>query len=284
MKDWEDVEGWNTFHSENYRENGWVNNGFLFTLVETLIDRKNVRNVWFPGCGTSYVPKIFTELGFNIWVTDVSDFAIAIQHELTQKSAEQIGMGISVENEQGELESYTIVDYCRKNYSFAGKQGTFNVEKHDFRTPFHHVNFDCIVNMRAFQGFSTNTQRQIAKVHYDALKLGGLAVLETQNVVGNAGLELESSLLDAGFHIQGFKSYSWFWNTLSEILPPDLLRDYGSVARDYFWSVSERQKYSKTLEELKQEFSQRREQELEETVHLLNDGETKVAQVESWTG
>jgi len=65
MKNWEDVEGWDTFHAEHYKEN-WVNYSFLITLIEAVIDRKNVRNIWFPGCGTSTVSKAFTELGFNV--------------------------------------------------------------------------------------------------------------------------------------------------------------------------------------------------------------------------
>ncbi|PZO38909.1 MAG: hypothetical protein DCF19_15680 [Pseudanabaena frigida] len=291
MENSKNVEEWNDFNSKHYQKGSeFINYSFLSQLFEQVIAKGNVRDIWFPGCGTSIVPKVFAELGFNTWATDVSDFAVAIQHEFTEKSVEQIleyGRRISVQNEQGELESQTLVNYllmyhCADDYSFE-KQGTFEVVNHDFRTSFYHAKFDCIVNIKAFQVFLSNAQRQIARVHYDALKSGGLAVFQTQNIVGKADLELKASLLNAGFHIQGFKTSSWFWNTLSEMLPLDLLHSYG-VFEDYFWSDSDRQKYSKTLESLRQEFKQRSERESEETAHLLNDGETKVAKVFAWSG
>jgi hypothetical protein len=114
MEDWEDVEGWNSFHVKDYKNSYRVNFSFLHPLLEELIARKNICNVWFPGCGISTEPKVFTELGFNVWATDVSDFAIAIQRELTQKSVEQIGMLVSVPNEQDEWETHTFVDYFLK--------------------------------------------------------------------------------------------------------------------------------------------------------------------------
>lgn len=92
--------------------------------------------------------------------------------------------------------------------------------------------------------------------------------METANVVGNEDVKLKASLVDAGFHIQGFNTSNWFWNALSKILPPDLLRSYGSIFKDHYWSDSDRQKYSETIKSLQQEFDQRWEKELEASSHL----------------
>jgi hypothetical protein len=79
--------------------------------------------------------------------------------------------------------------------------GRLYCEKHDFRQPYRPASFYAILNFASFQGFSNDTMRAVAEVHYNAIRPGCTAIFDTMNVQGEQRDILESALMEAGFHI-----------------------------------------------------------------------------------
>lgn len=102
--------------------------------------------------------------------------------------------------------------------------GVIHAQVHDFREPFPWGECDRILNIRSFQALHPESLRKAARTFYGALRQGGHAFFDTQNVQGDARDWLEDALLDAGCTLLGIESARWYRHTIREIgIPTNFL-------------------------------------------------------------
>ena len=212
-EDWDDHEEWekhylslssSTFlekHEEDLLapfSDVWEIYEQILTLMES-----NEKTLWFPGCGFSYLPKLFAECGFRVHATDISKTAIQFQQNLNVTHLKKQIETLHQENTLPEEEVPLI-------------RGLFEYAVHDFKTPYQENYFDVIFNVHAIEGFSPNTMEKVAKVHCAALRPGRYAYFFTMNLLEEKRHELEACLAESGFFMPGFELKKSFYNSLEE--------------------------------------------------------------------
>lgn len=217
---WDDQKGWEHYYSSVKTQNrveelksmsdmSMLEPQRLASTIHDLREQK-VQTIWFPGCGVSALPKIFSHFGFVVHATDISCTAIHFQ----QSDDNDIDDVIKpIEEHFHPLTSYS--DWRRSG-------GVLECMVHDFCEPYHQDYFDFIFNIKSFQGFSRTTKEKIARTHFDALKLGRHAWFFTMNVQGERRDELEGCLVEAGFFIPLFEVNAWYRKELQKIGVPHL--------------------------------------------------------------
>jgi hypothetical protein len=129
--------------------------------------------------------------------------------------------------------------------------------------------------------------RQIADVHYRALKPGRHAVFETMNVQGKRRDQLETALVDAGFFLPFFEVKLWYRQALRQTGIPHMFVLGRPHAIRWDSRYSEDQDLlsqdSATLAEISAECQMKLEAELENEQSKLTD-ESRTAEVVYSTG
>lgn len=196
-KDWHNQKGWEKYYAalirkgsylDEAKDTGSISFDRLPQFVEEL-KSNNFSNVWVAGCGLSLMPKLLAKGGLKVHATDISSTAIAFQRNNDDPK---------------------VVALIQKSEVPASDSGSLTAEVHDFSQPYLETHFDFIINVKAIQGFERDTMRQIAKVHYDALKPSGQAIFDTMNVQGERRDMLEESVVDAGFFIPFYELNVWY--------------------------------------------------------------------------
>jgi hypothetical protein len=161
---------------------------------------------------------------------------------------------------------------------------------HNFRTTFPESDFDCVLNIRSFQGLRGESLTHAAQTHFAALRPGGYAIFSTVNVQGDLRNLLENALIEAGFHIPLNRTERWFRATLAASGIPYMMilgrpmplrgeERYNNESGQQLWE-QDRDRILGYLEE----YRTRREEEAKETASVFNDGVTRVAQIVYNTG
>jgi len=169
----------------------------MLTFMES-----NEKSLWFPGCGFSYLPKLFAECGFRVHATDISKTAIQFQQNLNVAHLKKQIETLHKENTSAEEAPL--------------KRGLFEYAVHDFRTPYQESYFDVIFNVYAIEGFSRSSMEKVAKVHCAALRPGRYAYFFTMNLLKEKRDKLEACLAQSGFFMPGFEVKKSFHDSLQE--------------------------------------------------------------------
>jgi hypothetical protein len=205
--DWNDHAGWDQFYQAQVErppngrwdlEVGSIHVQQLPKLAGSL-KAQGWRSVWIPGCGLSPLPHVLAHLGLNVVATDVSQVAIRFHRDGLDRFA-------------GLTNTLAPLDPA----------GSLTVEVHDFRSEYRQEEFDLIINVKAFQGFSFSETRWIAGVHARALRKGRHAYFDTMNVQGERRDELEQSLEDGGFLVPLSGLNRWYRRELLDTGIPHL--------------------------------------------------------------
>ena len=185
-REWHNQKGWERYYAghisdgsylDEAQRTGSISFDRLPQFVEEL-KNKGFTNVWVAGCGLSLMPKLLAKGGLNVYATDNSPSAIAFQQPDDDPKIQAL---------------------IQKSEVPADETGSLTAEVHNFSQSYLEKNFDLVVNVKAIQGFERNTMRQIAKVHFDALKPSRQAIFDTMNVEGEKREMLEESIVEAGF-------------------------------------------------------------------------------------
>lgn len=195
---WDDHAAWDEyFEAVREHERHLDAHELTFDIMMTLPFIQALQpgmTVWFPGCGASIGPHLCAALGFDVWASDASPVAIALQHELR---------AISWHDTITEPELKAQLDAV-------DQPGALHLFVHDFREPLPGLRVDCALNIKSFQGLPRSSMAAAARSHYEALKPRGIAFLSTVNVQGVRRDMIEDTLVEAGFVVPYYKSNQWF--------------------------------------------------------------------------
>jgi hypothetical protein len=161
--------------------------------------------IWFAGCGLSMGPVLYAALGHNVWASDISPVAITYQNSRLPVSKALAGIGAIFR--AGRLGPGPSLSAFLAEANQAAKHhiGELHFLEHDFCTPFPESDFDCVLNVRAFQVLPREILPQVATVHWEALKPGGHAFFHTINVGQEAWRQaIEGALATAGFVVDSY--------------------------------------------------------------------------------
>lgn len=202
--DWDDHAGWDTYYAEIRAADAHLKKAlsdlFDATMFLEHIGQKQYQTLWFPGCGISLAPHVYGALGFDVWASDASTRAIAIQEEW-------LGLPWQEHVDLAEL---------RERLPETRLAGAVHLQAHDFRTAFDGLVVDCILNMRSFQGLPPQSMKSAAHVHWNALRPGGTAFFSTMNVQGELRDTFEDALIEAGFLVPFHETETWRRQKLKE--------------------------------------------------------------------
>lgn len=216
-ENWQDIEEWEKHYAslsaseflEEHQEDllaPFADIEEVYQQMLVFMD-SNDKTIWFPGCGFSYLPKLFAECGFRVHATDISKTAIQFQQNL------------NVENLKKQIEKFVSQDKYYEEESSPTLPlalGMFEYAVHDFNNPYQDNYFDAIFNVYAIEGFPQQQKEQIAKIHCASLKPGRFAYFFTMNVSEENRDDLEECLAKGGFFVPGLEVKKWFYNTLKE--------------------------------------------------------------------
>ncbi len=157
---------------------------------------------------------------------------------------------------------------------------------HDVRTLFPEAEFECVLNIRAFQILEGESLAAAARTHFSALRPGGEAFFDTQNVQGHDRNVLEDALLAAGFFLPGYEAERWYRSALAATgirfnfilgrpMCPFAQGEEEKAARDRDQEV---------LESFRLEYEQRGERERTVTESVRSDPATRTATIIYNTG
>lgn len=202
-KDWHNQKGWEKCYASLIRKGSYLDEAkdtgsISFDRLPQFVEElksNDFSNVWVAGCGLSLMPKLLVKGGLNVHATDVSPSAIAFQRNNDDLKVEAL---------------------IEKSEVPASESGSLTAEVHDFSQPYLENYFDFVINVKAIQGFDRDAMRQIAKVHYDALKPSRQAIFDTMNVQGERREMLEESIVDAGFFLPYYKLNVWYRAKLND--------------------------------------------------------------------
>ena len=160
--DWNDHAGWDRYYQsqvEKPRNGPWdLEIGSIpvkeLPKIAESMKAQGWRSVWIPGCGLSPLPHLLAHLGLKVVATDVSQVAMRFHHDGQNRFAS-----------------------LKSALAPVDLDGSLVVELHDFRSKYRHEEFDLIINVKAFQGFSFADMRRIAGVHAEASAKGGTLTL-----------------------------------------------------------------------------------------------------------
>jgi hypothetical protein len=201
--DWSDIEAWDRYHVETSVGDRIAAARRALRYVPDL-EAHRLKRVWFPGCGTSLAPRSYSELGFDVVASDISREALEVQwrskhanEELLRMLYEQAVSGLAPE-----------------------RGGRFEIVKRDLRIPCTEGPFDCVLNIRSFTGFDTESMRAIARCHMEALRPGGWAIFETTGVPSEARDAIEDLLIESGATLPLNECERWYRQALRETRLP----------------------------------------------------------------
>lgn len=161
-----------------------------------------VADVWVPGCGLSCLPTLLAELGLSVVATDASETAIAAQaHGLFDRG--------QLRRDFAELFDVAVTPH----------PGTTHLQfrVHDARTTLAEAAFDLVMNVKAYQIFAPHDTIKVAQSHYTALRPGGWAYFEMQNVsTADGRLQIEAPLAEVGFWKPNFEIYRCYYTALRD--------------------------------------------------------------------
>ncbi|MEH1940399.1 MAG: class I SAM-dependent methyltransferase [Nostoc sp.] len=239
------------------------------------VRNQSQRKVWFAGCGISFAPIFYAYAGCNVLASDVSVVAIDFLRQVNQQGITSLVSNVEEMNTDLKMEQTQATDL------------RFLV--HDFREPLDEYDFDVILNIKAYQGLPTTSMKQAATTFYKALKTGGYAIFDTQNVQGDYRNQIEDSLLDVGFYIPFHKSERWYREQLNStgivyvmVLGGPLIPQWGQYGDDD-WNTRASQD-QEILYSFYSEYQKQREQESKEVQEILKGKQTKIAHVVYNTG
>jgi uncharacterized protein YozE (UPF0346 family) len=211
-ENWDDHEDWEKHYAslssssflEKHEEELLAPFSEIWEIYEQMLTlmESNEKNLWFPGCGFSYLPKLFAECGFRVHATDISKTAIQYQQNL------------NVAHLKAQIDTLHQNNIDEETPPL--KRGLFEYALHDFRTPYQESYFDAIFNVHAIEGFSRQTMTEAATVHCAALRPGRYAYFFTNNLLDEKRNELEKVLGESGFFMPGFEIKKWFHDSLEE--------------------------------------------------------------------
>lgn len=154
--------------------------------------------IWFPGCGTSVMPRIFAGAGFAVIASDFSSVAMRLQNRDDFRSYCQFHAS-DAPPVRGWFEeagvSLSDVDHS-----------PLSCAVHDFTTPFARESVDEIINVNALTRLPLHRTRMAASVFFDALRPGGLANFVTLGVSRFWAAQVERTLQEAGFEVAFHRS------------------------------------------------------------------------------
>lgn len=184
--EWDDHAAWDNYYSV-MRNNGDVAryseamhvNIIQFYFMKFVENRFST--IWFPGCGVDLSPHIFALGGFQVWASDVSATALVAQEEL------------------GKSPAVLKWAWLREFGPPQATPGRVHLFSHDFRQPLDDLSFDCILNIRAFQGLPLASMQAAADSHFRALHCRGEAFFHTHNANHKEREQIQSVLRDSGF-------------------------------------------------------------------------------------
>lgn len=273
-ENWADHEGWERYYSSLYPAGdfeGRSSNTGSIALRDIGRFASELRNakaetVWIPGCGVSLLPKVLSQLGFDVFATDISPTAIEFQTSDDPRIQNLVAKALSSES---------IVD------------GRLVVEVHDLAKIYRSDYFDLVLNVKAIQGFDSDAITLIASSHYTALKPGKQAIFDTMNVQGDRRNNLEAALVDAGFVVPFFELNRWYRSELDKtglpyvfVLGNPIIPWHG----DYAENESKRDADMEILRSITTKFYERQQADLEAENEKLRDPAAKIATVIYSTG
>ena len=191
MLNWNNPIDWENYYQE---KDGEID--FFYPAYFDFCKDYEFEKIWFPGCGLSSIPIVFSKLGFKVWATDISETALKKQKEFAN---------LPFIKQQEKFAAYLKIDEFKKMLK---DDEAIYFKNHNFFYPFLENEIDCILNIRAFHGFSLANMQKTANVHYRALKKQGHAVFEI-HLPGGPENELEKVIINvlqnAGFYtIEGY--------------------------------------------------------------------------------
>jgi len=289
---WDDHAGWERYYRCFTSKDPAGTLGDFFELLAVPYRVEELRRrawstIWFPGCGMSYLPRIYAALGFDVWASDVSPAAIQVQR--SRAFGRRIRQ-IVLDHARNDSDTGVQRFYYSLGEALARPLGQLQLFEHDFRQPFLQDHFDFILNVQAFQGLRFGSRRRAAEVHYRALKPGGHACFNTLNVNVYCANAMEHALVAAGFYIPNRSAERDYRDGVSQLGYGTLFWDaelgfepapepgLGPVGR-----LCHRARVS-YLRLLRRERTTQIESDAAETQRRLNDGETKVARTLYSTG
>ena len=264
-EDWNDIGGWDAYHAKD--------DPFSFLFPESAgvqyvrsFRERNFQRLWLAGCGQSLGPRAFAEQG--------STFSRPMSRLSRSPSRRRRRLPPTKTSRWPACSSRERSGPAR----IERRPGTLALRVHDFRQLLGEGGFNVVLNVRAFQGFGLEDMRRIARVHAEAVRPGGWAIFETQNVQGHARNQLEDALIEAGLVVPVHRTTSWYRAALAatRISHKEILgRPIGYHATPW-----EQEK----LDSIAAEYRVRAEEEARETEGLLKDPSTKTAFVVYNTG
>lgn len=275
---WDDRAGWDSYYAAYRDEQQHLDPGSAWqdtsAFLQSILEQPTLK-IWFPGCGASSAPHAFAAVGFDVWATDFSETAIALQKTMQDTPL-----------------SWTppIDDLKAQRPSDAG-EGSLHIAVHDFREPVNDAPFDLIFNVKSFQALPKTSMEAAARVHYQSLVPGGQAVFSTMNVQGERRDLLETILVEAGFLVPFYKTNTWYRQALKDTGIPHIFilgaprpwhADQRYQGPD---GVTRKEVDQQILQDLQPEFQRRLEQEHEETQAFLDTADdVRIANVIYNTG
>jgi len=273
-KDWEDAAGWDHYYTL-FCESGYHLKELIATFDLMLVgdclmtpQRSNPK-IWFPGCGVTLVPR-FCALGrFRVWASDISGVAIRVCKEMEK-----------------DLEKHEKLSAFAKPIT----EGELHFIQHDLRTPFVQGDFDYIVDVKTFQGLSSGSKAEAARVYRDSLTQGGQAVFVLVNVREEYHNEIKEIIERSGFHLTKREADAWFFSALGDTgIPYTRLDKRPCVRKDderYTGAKGQlNQKRDQTkLDRLTREYQKRLDDEFRRLRQVSKETNTRIAYLRFWTG
>ena len=198
--DWDDLDAWDRFHAQTPMGDRIDAARRALRYVPDL-EAAQLKQIWFPGCGTSLAPRAYSELGFNVVASDLSREALNAQW--------QSSVGVSA-HLLGVLYEQAVSGLAPE------RGGKLDVVKHDLAEPFERDGLSAVLNIYAFAGFDDETKRAIAASHLKALDPGGWAIFQVAGAANNLRDAMEDLLLEAGFAMPLNACERWYRRELDD--------------------------------------------------------------------
>ncbi len=274
-KDWHNQKGWEKYYASLIRKGSYLDEAkwtgsISFDRLPQFVEElksNDFTKVWVAGCGVSLLPKLLAKGGLNVHATDISPSAIAFQRNDDDPKVDAL---------------------IQKSEVPKADSGSLTAEAHDFGQPYLENHFDFIINVKAIQGFERDTMRQIAKVHYDALKPSRQAIFDTTNVQGERREMLEESIVDAGFFLPYYKLNVWYRAKLNDTgIPHVFVLGQPTIPRfgEYADDETKWENDIQILRAIAAEFHQKQQAEAETVKkHFAENPETRTANIIYSTG
>lgn len=277
-ENWDEYSQWDRYWAEKIAKmsipkawKDWLTQDELrfFDFVKGQPDRK----VWFAGCGAKVASIFYAYAGCDVLASDFSVTAIEFLQQLARQDINSI---------VSDPEEMMNTLNAEKSQSLPPR---FLV--HDFCESLNEQSFDVVINVRAYQGLSSNRMKEAATVFYQALKPGGSIIIDTINIQGEFRSIIENILIESGFYLPFHKAECWYREQLNltgisylMILGrPMVQRDRYSNSKDP--RINQDQE---TLKSLSAEYQQHREQEAQEVQEVMKAKQVKIAYVVYNTG